>query len=169
MTRNTGGVREFTVALTCAVAVAIGAADAVAQEPGVIVDPDSPSGKEYAIPLESARRQADPSDVPTSGASSAGSAALFGEGVIASRGNGGGPPRRSGARGSAEKARRGSGGSDQATGSRPGVPDVVGAAASRPAAPDGGIGTPILVLGLGLLVVLIGVVAGVVIRRRANV
>lgn len=34
---------------------------AFAQEPGVNVDPDSPSGKEYAIPLDRARGQAAPS------------------------------------------------------------------------------------------------------------
>ena len=153
--------------LTCAVAFAIGATDAAAQEPGVFfdpVDPDSPSGKEYAIPLESARRQADPRGAPPTGASRAGSAALFGEGVLAS---GKGSPNSSGDR-SAGKDRRGGEGADTTTRPRADVPAVVGSAASRPAAPDGGIATPILVLGLGLLVVLIGVLAGVVIRRRAD-
>ena len=43
----------------CADVAAI-AAPAGAQEPGVFIDPGSPSAKEYAIPLESERRQADP-------------------------------------------------------------------------------------------------------------
>ena len=35
-----------------------GAGMAIAQEDGVFVDPDSPAGKEYALPLDSARRDA---------------------------------------------------------------------------------------------------------------
>src|SRR5438094_2200614 len=54
-------------------------------EPGVHVDPGSPSGKEYAIPLEGVRR--DTSGGSTTGGSSGGSsggsakAPLFGEGI----------------------------------------------------------------------------------------
>jgi hypothetical protein len=54
---------------------------AQAQEPGVHVDPDSPSGREYVIPLEEARRVGrDTADqpVPTSGSAQA---PLFGDGI----------------------------------------------------------------------------------------
>ena len=55
-----------------------------AQEEGVYVDPGSPTGKEYAIPFDSARRQADPSG---GGAGVApGAAPLFGVGIVASSG-----------------------------------------------------------------------------------
>ena len=168
MTRNTRGVRVFTMALTCAFTLAGGAANAAAQGQGVTVDPESPSGKEYAIPLESARRQADPRVPSRAVESTADSATLFGEGVLAPGSNGEQSRDRSGAGRPAEKGRRGTRDSDPRTAPPRSVPDVVGIAASRPAAPDGGIGMPILVLGLGLLVVLIGVVTGVVIRRRAD-
>jgi hypothetical protein len=42
------------------------AGSAFAQEEGVTIDPDSPPGKEYALPLDSARGQAAPSSDPPS-------------------------------------------------------------------------------------------------------
>ena len=170
MTRNTGVVRKLRVALGCAFALLIGTPEAGAQGEGVTVDPDSPSGKEYALPLERARGQADPRGVAPGAASRAGSAALFGEGVVASSGSDGQAASRNGDQHSSSKAgtSRARTGADSTTSARDRAPSVVGLAASRPATPDGGVGTPILVLGLGLLVVLIGGVAGVVIRRHAD-
>jgi hypothetical protein len=167
MTRNTGRVRIFRVAITCAIVLGVGAADAAAQGQGVTVDPESPSGKQYAIPLESARRQADPQSVRPTGPSGAGSAALFGEGVVVAGRIKGQSRDGSGARQPGGKAPRGTA-SNPSPASPRDVPVVVSIAASRPAAPDGGIGMPVLVLGLGLLVVLIGAAAGVVIRRRSD-
>ena len=100
VTRNTEAVRKLKVLLVCALALAIGASGAEAQGQGVTVDPDSPSGKEYAIPLESARRQADPQRGTPTTASRASSAALFGEGVVASTRNEGRSPTRSSERSS---------------------------------------------------------------------
>jgi hypothetical protein len=65
-------------------------------EPGVHVDPDSPSGKEYVIPLEGVRRDASSGgaagDTSSGGSSGGGAAAapLFGEGISSegSRGTG---------------------------------------------------------------------------------
>jgi hypothetical protein len=82
-------VRKLVV--PAAVVLALPAAAAAQDEPGVHVDPDSPSGKEYAIPLEGARRDA--SGGGTAGDSSGGegggggvsssssAAPLFGEGI----------------------------------------------------------------------------------------
>jgi hypothetical protein len=55
------------------------AAPAAAQAPGVTYDPDSPAGREYALPLDTARRAADarPSERRND------RSALFGEGVEA--------------------------------------------------------------------------------------
>jgi hypothetical protein len=55
-----------------------GAGDAIAQDDGVHVDPKTPAGKEYALPLDSARRDA------AGGAdtgSTSGAAPLFGAGI----------------------------------------------------------------------------------------
>jgi len=51
------GRAHVAVAATIASIVALSGI-AVAQEPGVQVDPESPAGKEYGIPLEQARRGA---------------------------------------------------------------------------------------------------------------
>src|SRR4051812_12712791 len=73
--------------------LALGAGVVSAQEPGVVVDPESPSGKEYAIPLERARGEADPRGPKSSaGASAAGASTLFGAGVGNSDGRGAGSP-----------------------------------------------------------------------------
>lgn len=75
------------------------ATGAVAQEDGVTYDPDSPAGREYALPLESARDVSRPkpkaSTPATTGAAGApavsdGDAALFGAGISEKR-----APRRS--------------------------------------------------------------------------
>ena len=55
-------------------------AAAQAQGRGVFVDPESPAGKEYAIPLEEARRQAAPGVESRSGGGDAGPP-LFGYGI----------------------------------------------------------------------------------------
>jgi hypothetical protein len=53
---------------------------AQAQGPGVFVDPDSPAGTEYAIPLEEARRNGAPDAEPRPGGGQA-DPPLFGEGI----------------------------------------------------------------------------------------
>jgi hypothetical protein len=50
------------------------------QGSGVVVDPDSPAGTEYAIPLEEARRQGAPVDEQRGGGRNA-DPPLFGEGI----------------------------------------------------------------------------------------
>jgi len=76
--RSLVGVSAGALAILAFVA----APGATAAEPGVHVDPGSPAGKEYAIPLDQARNDATPSGGGHSGArgSSPGSA-LFGQGI----------------------------------------------------------------------------------------
>jgi hypothetical protein len=137
-------------------------AGASAQD-GVFVDPDSPSGKEYAIPLESARRQADPA--AGGGRIAPGrrdESPLFGEGV---------DEPIAGARGTGKDASRGSGkprpgrAKEESDGGGPPAPATVRAAASRPGAPDGGLGSTLTIVGGGILVLLIGGGAGLLLRR----
>src|SRR5215216_4332513 len=67
-----------------------GAGVASAQDSEVHVDPDSPAGKEYALPLDSARRDACGSPDGTGGSGGTGqSAPLFGAGVSNATGSGG--------------------------------------------------------------------------------
>lgn len=94
------------VALACLFASAGGAG---AQSDGVHVDPESPAGKEYALPLESARRDAAGGAPSSGGATSSGGsdpAPLFGEGISRdrSRGSGNGSDNRS--RGGDDKSPR---------------------------------------------------------------
>jgi hypothetical protein len=57
------------------------ASPVAAQEPGVHVDPNSPAGKEYAIPIDQARRQAEGASAGNGSHGSSGSAPLFGAGI----------------------------------------------------------------------------------------
>ena len=56
-------VRLRRIAATALVSAGALAGPAVAQEPGLVIDPESPSAKEYALPLENERRLADPGTV----------------------------------------------------------------------------------------------------------
>jgi hypothetical protein len=130
---------------------------ALAQDPGVTIDQDSPSAKEYEIPLESVRRGA----VPGADTSAPvvpgerGAAPLFGAGVT-KRGATRSPGKRSSPSGGGRRAAI--------------VPEpaVVQAAASSPGAPDGGAGTAALIVGSGALVLALGAGAGVLLRRRSS-
>lgn len=135
---------------------------AAAQDDEIFVDPGSPSGKEYALPVESARQQAAKGAQDRS--SSAQPAPLFGEGVDeASAGEqGGGAASGGGGTG------RGGGATDDADG---GAPSAQGAARTatlqaQAAAPDGGIGLA-AVIGVGAGVLALGGAIGVLLRRRS--
>ena len=56
--------------------LAVAAPPAVAQQDGVFVDPDSPAGKEYAVPIDQAR-----GDAAGGGDAGPGEEPLFGEGI----------------------------------------------------------------------------------------
>ena len=128
-----------------------------AQEDGVYIDPDSPAGKEYAIPAEEALRDAGGSDGDRGG-----NAPLFGEGVS------GGDDDGSGASESAQEAGE----------SKPGDPQGVGESASESASsvanadlaglaePTDDSGGNSMPLFIGIAVLLLGVTGGIVARRR---
>jgi hypothetical protein len=143
--------------LTCLCALAL-AAPAQAQDPQV--DPDSPAGTEYQLPVDRAREQA--GSRGSRGSRRAGGAAaeapLFGEGVE-------GSPRRA-------PEKRGAGGSARTpttTGRQQpelgtSAPDTVQAQAQ---APEGG-GSGLVAIGVAAGVLLIGGLAGLAWRRRTS-
>jgi hypothetical protein len=155
----------------CALAVStllVAAPPVLAQGDEVFVEPDSPTGREYAIPLERARRDA--STAEPSHDYRARTAPLFGEGIgeDPATGEGGegshGAPSRPGKRSSRANGTRSAGG-------RPGhggLPPAVQAAIEQPAAPSGGLGMVALVGAASGLVMMVGIAAGLVLRRRAK-
>ena len=148
-------------------ALALTASAAAAAEDEVFVDPGSPSGKEYALPIDSARKQAAGDARNTSSGSQA--TPLFGEGVDRDAGSAGGSgsghsdvdggSRRGGA--------SGDGGGETSSPQRAdpdgGTPVT---ARAQAASPDGGSGT-IAIIGAGAGVLLLGGAIGLVLRRRA--
>lgn len=133
----------------------------------VVIDPDSPSAKEYAIPLEDERRQADPRTTPGDGITQGDrSSPLFGEGIERSDDSrdAGRDGRKQRSGGEPDKPKRD--GDRSADGSSADRPEVVRAATNNPGAPDGGLGTPIVIGGVALAVLLLGGVAGALVRRR---
>src|SRR5918995_4038427 len=88
-------VRLRRTAATALVAAGALAGPAVAQEPGLVIDPESPSAKEYALPLENERRLADPGTAPDAGIEQgARGSPAFGTGVSAATAGGDGDGTR---------------------------------------------------------------------------
>jgi len=142
----------------------LAAAPAWAQSDEVFLDPESPSAKEYAIPIESARRGADPgrrpSDLVQRGATSS---PLFGAGVRATAAT----TSSSREPGSRDRDTR-HGGSSSGARESPRVPSAVKQAASNPPTPGRDAGSIVLFGGAALLVVAGGVLVGVVLRRQSR-
>jgi hypothetical protein len=147
----------LAVVTICSFATSAGAATGL--EPGVHVDPGSPAAKEYALPLNQARK---------TGTSTAGSAAAapFGAGIHSGRGSGGSPsvggasPKgaiRDGARPAGNSVASGSPGKST-------VPAVV-LRASAQRSSSGGEGSVLALLGGGIAVLVLGGFGGVVMRR----
>jgi hypothetical protein len=146
-------------------ALMFGAAPAPAQDDGIYINPDSPAGVEYDIPLERARRDADP-ERPAGSPVSQGkqTSAPFGAGIEGSESPGavGEAPRPP--RGRAARTARPSADGERRT---PLPPEVV-AAAARPVSPaDGGDGALLYGAG-GALLIVGGALAGLALRRRRN-
>jgi hypothetical protein len=183
--RNTGPVRSL---LGIVLASAAFATPATAQdpEPGLVIDPDSPSAKEYALPLENERRQADPGTAPDAGVQQGQrTSPAFGAGVTdasAGGGSGGGGGSGSGSGsgdggGSTGGSGGGNGGSDGsaggAAGDDAGAPaadaddaETIRQATAQPGAPDDGLGGTLLAGGIAAVVLAIAGGAGLVLRRR---
>jgi len=147
------------------------AAPAVAQDEGVTIDPNSPSAKEYAIPLENERRQADPTQA-AGGRIQQGSRSspLFGEGIEptgrdgTTQGGGGAAASGSGTAGTTARDGRTSPGKSvtQATAAE------VLRARSNPGAPAGSIDTMLIIGGVAAAVLALGGGAGLWLRRRRS-
>ena len=153
-------------------------AAAAAQPSGVIVDPESPAGTEYAIPLEEARRHGSGGGDPRAGGEARGQP-LFGEGIEPapgagssgagsgggadgeSRGATGGPAPNGGGDGgpSAGRARERSVSEEDK-----GTPDRSAAVAVEAAGAGGGSDT-LLSAGIAAVVLAIGLLVGFGLRR----
>jgi hypothetical protein len=136
-----------------------------AQDRGVIIDPDSPAGTEYAIPLEQARRDAAGADaVPPSGGAGE---PLFGAGITPARqaraadagGDGRGSRPSTGAGAGAGRDETPNADSESGTNGPSGSTAAVAAAAG-----DGGSNT-VLSVGIAAAVLAVGLVAGLAFRR----
>jgi hypothetical protein len=148
-----GKTRTVACALA-ALGLLMTAGDAMAQSDGVFVDPDTPAGKEYALPLDKARQDV----APSSGAqgSESGDTEPFGAGISKrDGGGGGGDAAGSGDRGGNGKE-AGASQSDSAIDPR----SVAKAAASSGSGISSGWLTVLIAAG----VLLVGGIAGVSLR-----
>lgn len=148
--------------VACLIGALLSAAAPARAQDGVNVDPDSPAGKEYAIPLESVRRGTS-ADGDVAGARvrpGERTAPLFGAGVGETGGDGSNRPgEASGGRTprkpSAPEASAGAGAARRAA-----------ARAIRGEADGGGIGLVTGLLGGAAALVGLGTAAGLLLRRR---
>jgi hypothetical protein len=206
--------------LVPALAVALTAmpSAAVAQsgpEPGVSVDPNSPAGKEYALPVPQARSDAQGKGKAGSKKSSGQSAPLFGEGVKPSTGSSAPPAnpaptttgaapstnsaataaaqaaakkrqaakrresakrraakRRAAARRAAARKREAERRATATATARSEAPTTQGvaqvAAAGTENPSGGGLGTTLIIAGVGLAVLLLGGLTGLLLRRTRS-
>ena len=172
--RHTERVRAFHLGQLAVLAALALATPAMAQEDGVFIDPDSPTAKEYAIPLESERRQADPSQEPSGGiVQGERTSPLFGVGIVSARQRRAvdGSRRAHTAGSSGDGARKRSGNKPPvgkgAAPKRDGDEAVIQAATSNPGPPAGGAGVPLTIGGVAIGVLLLGGLVGLSLRRRA--
>ena len=143
----------------------VAAPPAIARDDGVSVDPDSPAGVEYAVPLDQARREA----TGTAGGGSAGTdrgQPLFGVGIEPSSAGSGGGGGAKGSGGSGRSA--GTGGGSSGGGTQAGAGEAGGNGASAAAievAASGGSSTGLLSAGIAVAVLLLGLLGGLGLRR----
>lgn len=143
----------------------------MAQEDGLFVDPESPAGKEYAIPLEEARREAaggEPGKDSAGGPPAA--APRFGVG-IPPKGSGGSGRGRGGKPGREDQREKGARGKGSTTGGLSegpgsGGPDG-GPNASVESAASGG-STALTTGGVVLLLLALGAGLGLGLRRLSH-
>jgi hypothetical protein len=154
-----------SVATTIVILLASGPA-ALAQNPAVQVDPGSPAGTEYALPVDQARAIGGAAAKPGAGESASPGehgATLFGEGVT--------PPRTSASRRDARQragSHRATGGDGAAAPTPDGAPGAPGSA--RVFAPVGESSHSALpwLVGSGALVLVLGAGLGRALRRVAR-
>lgn len=154
------GLRTVLLALSVS-AVLAAPAPAPAQDDEVYINPDSPSGVEYDLPLERARRDADPArEASADVARQSQSAAPFGTGVEPSEDGTTGARQNREAGDAKAKANR------EARDST--LPPEVAAAAAQPVPPVDSSGSTPIYAGLGALIVALGGVIGLLLRRRRD-
>jgi hypothetical protein len=148
------------VCLVPAVVGALGLLPSAALGQGVTIDPGSPTGKEYAIPVEQARREAAVGSRTDPIAPSDRSAPLFGQGVTRdTRSSSGGDAAGTSGGGS------GTGGSGTTSGDQPAGTSPLGQISPRPVN-AGTSAAPLALAAGGLGVLVLGGVAGLALRRR---
>jgi hypothetical protein len=139
---------------------------AQAAEPGVFVDPSSPPGKEYAIPLDTARREAAGDAARTAApADGAPAAPLFGVGITVEHRR---PVKTTKPGSPGRSARAPAQGTSAAptAGRRKGISvPAPQTSVRRAGTPSGGISTAATVGGLAASVLLLGGVFGSIARR----
>jgi hypothetical protein len=141
---------------------------ASAQEGGVFIDPDSPAGTEYAIPLDQARREATGGKAGP-GSTSAGQEPLFGAGITRR-----GEERQSGRGNSRSGVRQaGEGGDDEPASEARDEPasearDRGASSAAIAAAAGDGSWDTLVTAGIAAAVLALGLVAGLAFRRATK-
>jgi len=160
---HTGAVRRWLIGAL--VGLLLAASPASAQDPGVQVDPDSPSGREYDIPLASARRDAQPG-VDRSAPATSAETPLFGEGIT-TKDSSSSAPAKGGSRQPRPRGKRPAKAPAPSRTVEP-APAAVRIAAANPGAPGGGAGTTALFVLGGVLVLGAGVGAGVLVKRASR-
>lgn len=152
-------LRRGLLMLLCGLAVT--APVASAQDDEIFVDPESPTGKEYELPIDRAREQAAPTTRKRSSRSAAPAAPLFGEGVEPERAGTPAPDRTRETRAARQEKAAGANATDAATLSR-----ARGDREARAAAPEGGAGL-VAIVAAAAAVLLVGGLLGLLLRRRA--
>jgi hypothetical protein len=131
---------------------------ASAQERGVFIDPDSPAGTEYAIPLDAARRDAAGGKAGL-GSAPAGAQPLFGAGIAPRSEER--PARRDDSRRSTRQGGAENGDEERSSETRsPG-----GSTAAVAAAAGEGNSDTLLTVGVAAAVLAVGLAAGLAFRR----
>jgi hypothetical protein len=138
--------------------LAVAAPPAMAQQDGVFVDPDSPAGKEYAVPIDQAR-----GDAAGGGDSGSGEEPLFGAGIEPGSGGSADKPRGGEAGQNAGGSGDTGGEPRQGDGSRDSVDPGQRSVAIEAAAADGSDG--LLSAGIAAAVLAGGLLVGFGLRR----
>jgi hypothetical protein len=167
--RHWAGVRRRIT--TLAVGGLLAVASSAQAEPGLTVDPQSPAGVEYAIPLDQGRHHGGTGSHGGGG----GGGELFGSGITprAQAGPGSSPGSGSGGGTSPANGTGGSANAGGASGAHPGrrsvVPDdVVGANAVPPVRAAADFSSSGAIAGLIAAIVCVGVALGLFLRLRAR-
>ena len=140
----------------------VGGGVATAQDDGVHVDPNSPAGKEYALPLDSARRDAG-GGATSGGGTSSYSAPLFGVGISERGGSSSGREGKSGSASGGGQAEGPNDGGGAKNG--PSAGGVDSTQAARAVADTGdGLSAGVLTLLIAFGVLAVGILVGLSVR-----